>query len=46
MTEVEQIFMFLEAHQQMIDHVENGIEKCFDRIEYIEKMLKENHIGE
>lgn len=46
MTEIEQIMKILEGLQQMIDNVEDGIDKCLDRIEAIENTLEENHIGE
>lgn len=46
MTDIEQIMAFLEAHQQLIDHLEDGIDKLWARVELIERKLKENYIGE
>jgi hypothetical protein len=44
--QLEQIMTFLNAHAEQIKDLQDGIEKCFDRIELIEKKLQENHIGE
>lgn len=42
----EQIMLFLEAHAQQIEHLQDGIERVFDRVELIERKLRENYIGE
>lgn len=44
--DIEQIMIILENYARQIMHMQDGIEKCFDRIELIERKLKENHIGE